>query len=120
MRRGCVRSSTSDSASSTIVSVSGRGTSTAGVTASGRPQNSRRADDARDRLSGEPARFEGRDLRGLDLDQRARRRRHQGGVIEAERVTDQHTRVEIGRIEPGGAEGSGERRVAPVRRSFPA
>ena len=54
--RAFARRSISASASSTTVSVSGRGTSTAGVTMKRQPPEFLRADDARDRLAGEPAR----------------------------------------------------------------
>ena len=66
-----------------------------------------RADDARDRLAGKTARFEGRDRCGI-LGQRARRRRHEAGMVEAERMANENARVEIGRLEPGIAERRGE------------
>ena len=105
------------SAASTTVSVSGRGTSVAGVSRSGRPQNSLTPSDARDRLAAEPARRERRRSRAPRS-----ALKHASGVggerrvIEAERMADQDARIEIGRVEAGAAETSSERAPRGVPR----
>ncbi len=87
------------SASSTTVSVSGLGTSVAGESCRGRPQNSL---IPRMRATGSPARRRcAKSSRRIDCSarDRPRRRRDQPGEIEAQRRADQHPRVEFGRID---------------------
>ena len=102
-------SSIAASAASTTVSVSGRGTSVASLSRSGRPQNSltprmratgsrssRRAASAASACAASSPR------RGRAFDR-------QRGVVEAERMADQQPRVELGRIQAGLAKRVGQR-----------
>ena len=107
---------TKSSAASTTVSVSGRGTSTAGLMCSDRLQNSLSAENARDRLALEPALAQRIDRLRLRLE-RAFAVRHQLGAIDAERMRDQQARVGVGGVDPARRNFSASacRAVAMVR-----
>ena len=97
------RASMAASAASTTVSVSGRGTSVAASTRSGRLQNSL---PPTMRATGSPARRRSASAAIASFLVRiktARARGRQGCMVEAERVADENAGIEVGRIEPGGA-----------------